>query len=58
MQNTKQEMNQATTQITLQELSTVELEQIAGGFADAWWASNRPMAAKIGISRWDLMSAM
>lgn len=58
MQNTKQDMDQATSQFALQELSTFELEQIAGGFADKWWSSNRPMAAKIGLSRWDLMSAM
>ncbi len=41
----------------VQELSQAEIEQIGGGFADEWWASNRDMCAKQGLSRWDLMGA-
>ncbi len=49
---------QNTSPALPKELTESEIEQIAGGFADAWWASNRPMAAKIGLSRSELMGAM
>ncbi len=49
---------QNTTPATMQELNQAEIEQIAGGNSDAWWARNRPMAAKIGLSRSELMGAM
>ncbi len=49
---------QNTSPAQAQELTQVEIEQIGGGFADAWWASNRDMCAKQGLSRSDLMGAM
>lgn len=48
---------QNNTNDVVQELSAVEVEFVGGGFADAWWASNRPMAAAQGLSRWDLYGA-
>ncbi len=40
-----------------QELSQAEIEQIGGGFADAWWESNREACLPQRISKYDLMTA-
>lgn len=42
---------------SMQELSLEEVQVVSGGFADEWWASNRDMSARAGLSRWDLYSA-
>jgi hypothetical protein len=45
--------------VAMQELSVAEVENVSGGScADNWWAMNRPMCAKQGISRSDLERAM